>query len=124
MADFQKHKPELDELDVRIIALSSDAREDALGTVNKLGLDFPVIYGLDAKAASRLIGCFTGLHEGTPHVQPASFVLDAEGKIVHAVYSSGKVGRLTAEDALTLARATRRRSGRGQPDADHGGMSR
>lgn len=112
MADFQKYKSELDELDVRIIALSSASHEDARGTVDKLGLDFPVLYGLDAAATSRLIGCDTGLHEGTPHVQPASFVLDAQGTIVHTVYSSGKVGRLTAEDALTLARdAKKKREG-------------
>lgn len=97
---------------MRIIALSSDAREDARGTVDKLGIDFPVIYGLDAGATSRLIGCYTGLHEGRPHVQPVSFVLDAQGTILHAVYSSGKVGRLTAEDALTLARdAKKKREG-------------
>ncbi len=109
MAEFQKHKAALDELDVRIIALSSDAREDARGTVDKLGLDFPVIYGLDAAATSRLVGCYTGLHQGRPHVQPASFVLDAEGKVVQAVYSSGKVGRLSAEDALILARDVKKK---------------
>ena len=57
-----------------------------------------------ATATSRTIGCYTGIHEGGPHVQPAAFVLDESGNIVHAVYSSGMVGRRTAEDALTLLR--------------------
>ena len=72
--------------------------------MEKLGLGFPVLHSLDARAASRTIGCYTGVHEGVPHVQPASFVLDHEGKIVLTTYSSGKVGRLNAVDALILAK--------------------
>lgn len=116
MADFETHKPELDELDVRILALSSDTQDGAKGTVSKLNLHFPVLYGLDPAATSRLIGCYTGTHDGSPHIQPASFVLDPEGKLVHAVYSSGKVGRLTAEDALTLARDLRKKREAAPPD--------
>ena len=104
MADFESHKAELDALDVRVVALSSDPQEGAANTVAKLSLTFPVLYGLDAERTSRQIGCYTGTHEGRPHVQPASFVLDSKGTVVHAVYSSGMVGRLTAEDALTVAR--------------------
>ncbi len=108
MADFEQHKAALDELDVRVIALSSDSQDGAAGTVAKLGLEFPVLYGLDAEDTSRKIGCYTGTHEGSPHIQPASFVLDADGKVVHGVYSSGMVGRLTAEDALTVARSVQK----------------
>ena len=104
MADVQQHKAAFDELGARVVALSSDPQDSARTTVTRLGLEFPLGYGLDATATSRTIGCYTGIHEGTPHVQPAAFVLDDHGNIVHAVYSSGKVGRLTAEDALTLIR--------------------
>lgn len=89
---------------MRVIALSSDPADDARKMIEKLGLEFPVLHGLDARAISRAIGCYTGVHEGVPHVQPASFVLDHEGKISLATYSSGKVGRLTALDALILAK--------------------
>lgn len=104
MADFQQHKSALDELGATIVALSSDPQDSARSTVTRLGLAFPVAYGLDATATSRAIGCYTGIHEGVPHVQPAAFVLDGSGNIIHAVSSSGMVGRLTAEDALTLLR--------------------
>lgn len=109
MADFQEHQQGLDVLDVRVVALSSDTRDNAAAMAEKLGLAFPVLYGLDPAAASELIGCYTGTHDGRPHVQPASFVLDGSGAIVHAVYSSGKVGRLTAADALTLAADVRKK---------------
>lgn len=104
MADFAENKVGLNDLDVRVIALSTDDAAGAETVVKKLNLEFPVLYGLDAGATSRLIGCYTGTHEGKPHVQPASFVLDPRGYLIHAVYSSGMVGRLTAEDTLTTAR--------------------
>ena len=82
------------------MAASADREPDAARTVEKLGLSFPVGYGLDAEAAALAIGCYTGTREGCPHVQPAGFVLRPDGTVVLAVYSSGKVGRLTAKDAL------------------------
>ncbi len=109
MADIQTHKAALDDLDVRVVALSSDTKDGAAGTVEKLGLEFTVLYGLDPATTSQLIGCYTGIHDGSPHIQPASFVLDGDGGLVHAVYSSGKVGRLTAADALTLATDVRKK---------------
>jgi peroxiredoxin len=107
LADFQQHRAEFDAASTEIVALSSDTQEDAWGTVQRLGLDFRVLYGLDPEAASRTIGCYTGTHEGRPHIQPAAFILRPDGTIAHAVYSSGKVGRITAGDALTIVKELR-----------------
>ena len=104
MADYQQHLAELEALGTEIVALSSDDEEHARGTVEKMGLEFTVLYGLDPDSTSRAIGCYTGVNEGRPHIQPAAFVLKPDGTIAHAVYSSGKVGRLSANDALTLAK--------------------
>lgn len=87
------------------MALSADSDEEAAATAKQLGLEFPLGYGLDVDAVSLTIGCYTGKHESRPHLQPAAFVLAPDGSILHSVYSSGKVGRLTASDALTLLRA-------------------
>jgi peroxiredoxin len=108
LADFQQHKAELDALDTQIVALSADSEEEAEGTVERLGLEFTVLYDLDPEATSRVIGCYTGIHEGKPHIQPAAFILGSDGRIVHAMYSSGKVGRLTASDALTMVKDLRK----------------
>jgi hypothetical protein len=67
-----------------------------------------VLYGLDPETTSRVIGCYTGTHEGRPHIKPAAFILGPDAKIVHAVFSSGKVGRLTASDALTIVNDLRK----------------
>lgn len=109
MADFEEHRSALDALDARIIALSSDPPDAARRTVESLGLGFEVLGGLDADATAAQVGCYTGTHDGRRHVQPSSFVLDPEGRIVHALYSSGKVGRLTGDDAATLAKDLRKR---------------
>jgi len=84
------------------VALSADSEENARRTVESLGLSFPVLYGLDAGSISRTIGCYSGSHQGRPHIQPTAFILGRDGVIAHTVYSSGKVGRLTASDALTI----------------------
>lgn len=104
MTDFQQHNAELEALDTEVVALSADREEEARGTVERLGLEFAVLYGLDAEAVSDAIGCYTGKREGRPHIQPAAFLLKTDGTIAHAIYSSGKVGRLTAADAITIVK--------------------
>lgn len=102
MADLEKNLGALEELDAQVIALSSDDEAEARGTAGSLDLRYTVLYGLDAEATSRAIGCYTGRREGEAHIQPAAFVLDRDGAVAHAVYSSGKVGRLTAADAIAV----------------------
>jgi peroxiredoxin len=108
LADFQQHKAQLDALGAHIVALSADREAEAEGTVERLGLEFTVLYDLDPEATSRVIGCYTGMHEGRPHIQPAAFILGPDRRIVHAMYSSGRVGRLTASDALTIVKDLRK----------------
>lgn len=104
MADFNSHLDDFDEHGVQVLAASSDPLEEAQKTVALLELEYTVLYGLDPEQTSAAIGCYTGEHDGRPHVQPASFILKADGTIALAVYSSGKVGRLTAADALEIVR--------------------
>ncbi len=84
--------------------MASGPRADAEWLVRELQLGFPLGYDLDAETASRSVGCFVGVHEGCRHVQPSGFILDPDGIVIHAVYASGKVGRLTASDVLTVLR--------------------
>ncbi|MBI4503616.1 MAG: redoxin domain-containing protein [Gemmatimonadetes bacterium] len=109
MADFQQHHAEFNALDTQVVALSADMESDARETVEKLGLDFTVLYGLDPESTSRAIGCYTGTREVRPIIQPAGFVLRPDGSIAHAVYSSGKVGRFTAGDGLTIVKDLRKK---------------
>lgn len=100
MADFEQHLERLEALDAQVIATSSDGLDDAKATVDELGLEFTVGFGLDPEEATDKTGCYTADRKGDRHVQPTAFVLKRDGTIALAVCSSGKVGRLTAQDAI------------------------
>lgn len=102
MADFEARREEIEGHGAWIVAGSSDSKEVAQETVEALNLKYVMVYGLDPGEVSKQIGCYTGERKGEPHIQPTSFILDSRGKVVHAVYSSGKTGRLTAEDAIAM----------------------
>lgn len=99
MAGFEELADEFRDRDVRIIALSADAREGAERMVEKVGLSFTMLYGLDVDDMSDRLGLYVQKGEKT-HLQPAQLIVDPEGEIEFASYSSGKVGRMSAEDAL------------------------
>lgn len=99
---MQKHLTELEKMEAQVIAASSDPEAGAQQAAAEWGLEYTVLYDLDAEATSKAIGCYTGEHDGEPHIQPASFILDRDGDVVHAVYSTGRVGRLTGDDAVTI----------------------
>lgn len=99
MAGFEEHADAFRENDVRIIALSADLEEGAGRMVEKKDLSFPVLYGLDVDDVRDRFGLYVEKGEKT-HLQPAQFIIDPEGTIEFASYSSGKAGRLNAEDAL------------------------
>lgn len=98
---MERHADQIRDAGARIVAASSDPAERARETRAELDLSFTVLWGLDAERTAELIGCYTGERQGASHIQPAGFVLDRGGVISLAVYSSGKVGRMTAADALT-----------------------
>ncbi len=102
MADFQLHKAAFDAIDTEIIALSVDRADDARALAEQLGVAFSMLHDVDADVMARTIGTYTGVRKGRHHMQPAAFVLKRDGTVVHAVYSSGKVGRLTSHDVLAL----------------------
>jgi len=104
LADYQAQLSQFDALDTRVIAASADSREDAARLAERLGIRFTLGYGIDPHALARAIGCYEGRGERHEIVQPASFVLDPAGRVIHAVYSSGKQGRLNAAGALEVLR--------------------
>ena len=89
-----------------MVALSADDREAAREMTDEEDLDFPVLYDLDVKDIRDRYGIYIHENERT-HLQPAQFILDPEGKVELASYSSGPVGRLDAEEALEEVRALR-----------------
>jgi peroxiredoxin len=72
--------------------------DKAQGTVDKLKLSFPILYGVDGPTTADILGCW--YEEKRNIVQPAAFIVDPQRKLLSVTYSSGPIGRLRAQDAL------------------------
>jgi peroxiredoxin len=96
LSAFARAKPKLDELGIRVVAMSIDNNAEAATLVEKHRLNFPVGYGVDADKVSAATGAY--VNDSPRYLQSTGFVLDPSGKVITAVYSSGAIGRLVPED--------------------------
>lgn len=87
-------------MDTQLLAASADSLEDAAKTVKEKQLTFPVAYGLDAKEFSSKTGAFYDEEKEFSHA--TGFLLNRDGKIIVAAYSTGAIGRLTPQDCMGL----------------------
>jgi len=97
LAGFEKLRPELDALGVKIVAASVDPVDKAREVAAELS--FPVAYGL-TRATADLIGAWWEERRGI--IQPSEFVVAADGKVRASTYSSGPIGRVDAGDVVKL----------------------
>jgi peroxiredoxin len=97
LAGFEKARPELDALGVKIVAASVDPLDKAREVA--AGLSFPVAWGVTRATADR-IGAWW--EERRAIVQPAEFVVAADGKVRASTYSSGPIGRIEPADVVKL----------------------
>ncbi|BAV50918.1 alkyl hydroperoxide reductase/thiol specific antioxidant/Mal allergen [Mesorhizobium loti] len=54
----------------------------------------------DADQVAAITGAYT--NETPHHLQATGFLLDPSGRILNAVYSSGPIGRMVAEDVIGM----------------------
>lgn len=97
MAGFEKRKPELDVLGVKVVAASVDPIDKAKEVA--AGLSFPVAYGVTREQADRL-GSWWEERRGL--IQPSEFLVAADGKVRSATYSTGPIGRVDAGDVVNI----------------------
>ena len=88
--------------DIKVTSVSVDDREKTEALIEKYKLGFPVAYGADARAVSAATSAF--VNDDPVYLQATGFVLNPEGRIVTAVYSTGAIGRLLPDDVLGLVR--------------------
>lgn len=85
-----------------MIAASVDPEEKAQELADKLGITFPVAYGLNAEEISEKTGA---LYEGEKKfLHATNFLVRPEKTVEVASYSSGPIGRFVAKDVLALVR--------------------
>ena len=103
----------MDQLETTIIAVSVDNQEHAQEVKDK-GLSFPVAYGA-TKEDGNLIGAWWSEDRGG-YIQPSEFLLGRGDVVLGAMYASGPVGRMGADEAIRLItnRENRRREEEGE----------
>lgn len=100
MADFQDKIERFTENGVQVVAASAETLEEAKETVAEAGLTYPVGYGLDPKGFASRFGAYYS-DDGT-YLHATGFLLDPDGVVDIVVYSSGAIGRFTADDSLQI----------------------
>lgn len=82
------------------MAASIDPVDKAKETVEKYKLTFDLACQLNVKKLSEKTGAFYDEKNG--FAQGAGFIIDPEGKVADAVYSTGPIGRYTASECLGM----------------------
>ena len=82
-----------------IYAVSVDSKDLATEVRDNNKLSFPVGYGV-TKADGDLLGSWWS--GGGGYIQPTEFLLERGGTVLGALYASGPVGRMGADEAIRL----------------------
>lgn len=101
MAAFQEALPALERTGVSVVAISTDPAGPARETVGRLGLTFPVGYGLPLVDTAERLGAYYETRRGILHA--TGFLVRPDGTISIVVYSSGPIGRLHPDNVVRAA---------------------
>jgi peroxiredoxin len=102
LSAFSRAKDDLDAAGIKVVALSVDDEATSTELVEKRRLNFPVAHSADAEEVAGTLGAY--VNDEPRYLQSTGFVLAPDGTVVTAVYSSGAIGRLTADDVLGFVR--------------------
>lgn len=101
MADFQLRLGRLEQLGAKPIALSAQSKDRAELMIQRHGLTYPIVYGLDPEEMTQKFGCSISLDEPI-RLEPTGIVLRPDGTIAWSAYASGAIGRLTGDDTAAI----------------------
>lgn len=100
LGGFQRAREKLVQAGIKVVALSVDDEATTVGTIEKYKLRFPVGLNADVDQVAALTGAYT--NEAPRYLQSTGFLLDPDGRVLNAVYSSGPIGRLVPEDVIGM----------------------
>lgn len=109
LLDYELRTDIFSRLGIKLAAIFAEPRNIVETIVGDLRLTFPVGYGIDVKSVASLTGAYyDDVSRERPFLHSTGFLLDPEGKVFTAVYSSRSIGRITAQDAATMVEFVRR----------------
>jgi len=99
LAGYQAIQDELAEMGVKVYAASIDPEDKTQELTDELSVSYPV-----GHSATRADGDALGSwwEDRRSIIQPSEFVLNAEGKVVSATYSTGPIGRMEPTDVVKM----------------------
>ena len=100
LGGFQRAGERLAEAGIKVVALSVDDEATTTRTIEKYRLRFPVGHSANADQVAALTGAYT--NDAPRYLQSTGFLLGSDGRVLNAVYSSGPIGRLVAEDVIGM----------------------
>lgn len=100
LAAFSRALDALTELGAKVVALSVDDEETSAALVAKHKLRFPVGHSADPGKVAAATGAY--VNDEPHYLQSTGFVLAPDGTVLVAVYSSGAIGQLVANDVAGL----------------------
>lgn len=100
LASFSHATDAFADLGIKVVALSVDDEATSTALVEKHQLQFPMGHSADPDKVAAATGAFT--NDDPRHLQATEFVLTPDGSVLNAVYSSGAIGRLVADDVVGL----------------------
>ena len=100
LASFNRAAEKMQSVGIKVAALSVDPEEEGQTLVDKYKLSFPLGHSADADEVSETWGAYT--NDDPHYLQSTGFVLAPDGTVVTAVYSSGAIGRLVADDVIGM----------------------
>jgi peroxiredoxin len=102
LAAFERSAVTFADLGIKVAALSVDDEATTAALVDKHHLSFPVAHSADPALVAAATGAYT--NDDPHYLQSTGFVLAPDGSVLTAVYSSGAIGRLVADDVAGLVR--------------------
>lgn len=100
MVDFDTNARLLEGLGVKVVAASVDSVEKTAALGDGLRVGYVQMVGeIDGPAVAESTGANLQTGDRT-FLHATGFVTNPEGKVVQSVYSSGPIGRFTANDVL------------------------
>ncbi len=98
LADFEDHIKDFEKRGVFVVAVSSQNREESEKSRELSNVTFPIGYDLDPREFSHATGAFYNRKHRFVHA--TAFIVDPQGIIRGSIYSSGGIGRYTAEGTI------------------------
>lgn len=95
MGGFSEKLEALEDLGAKVIAASAEGVAKAREVADQVAM--PVGYGVTREQADRLGAWWEDRRQ---IIQPSNFVLNSDGNVLSATYSTGPVGRLEPQDAI------------------------